>query len=96
VVRSGDRVGLSQRPDTTNPSGVIEQGEGAWGLLRNVGDPAACSANSRVDYRVNEVQACRHAFHVRRERTKRAQAELPPSEGNEARRDERREVIAPS
>jgi hypothetical protein len=70
---SGDRAGRSQWPDTISPSGVREQGKGALGLLRNVGDPAACSVTSRMDHRVNEVQACRDALDVRPERTKRAQ-----------------------
>jgi len=69
----GDRVGLSQRPDTTNPSGVREQGKGALGLLRNVGDPVACSVTSRQDQPGYEVQARRSALGVRRERSERAQ-----------------------
>ena len=64
------------------------------GFSRNLGDPVVSSAKSRPEIPGCQLQAS--AVHSSaEERKERVNAEVPPNEGNEVRRDGRREVIAP-
>jgi hypothetical protein len=60
---------------------------------RNLGDPVVFSAKSGLEIPGQQLQASA-AHSSARERTEREDAEVPPSEGNEVRRDGRQEVEA--
>jgi hypothetical protein len=66
---------------------------GHLGFPRNLGDPVVSTANSRLEIPGYQLQALA-AHSSARERKERVDAEVPPSEGNEVRRDRRQEVIA--
>ena len=71
-----------------------EHGERTFGGPRNLGDPIASPASSRPEIPGQQLQA--PAVHSSaEERTERVDAGVPPSEGDEVRRDGRQEVIAP-
>jgi hypothetical protein len=71
-----------------------EQGKRKWGFPRNLGDPVVSSATSRPEIPGYQLQASA-AHSSAGERKERVKAEVPPSEGNEVRPDERQDVIAP-
>jgi hypothetical protein len=79
-------------------SGVLpastEHGKRKSGFPRNLGDPVVSSATSRPELPGHQLQAPA-AHSSAGERTERVNAEVPPSEGNEVRRDGRQDVIAP-
>ena len=62
------------------------------GLSKNLGGPAVSSANSRPELPGEQLQASA-AVLVRRGANITSATEVPPSEGNEARRDGRQEVV---
>ncbi len=62
-------------------------------MNRNLGDPAVSSAESRPETPGDQLQASA-AHSSAKERKERVPTEVPPSEGNEVRRDERQEVVA--
>src|SRR4029077_16331736 len=70
-----------------------EHGKRTWGFPRNLGDPVVSSAQSRPEPPGHQLQAST-AHSSAGERTERVNAEGPPSEGNEVRRDGRQEVVA--
>ena len=70
-----------------------EQGKRKWGLPRNLGGPVVSSAKSRPELPGHQLQAPA-AHSSAGERTERVHAEVPPSEGDEVRRDGRQEVVA--
>jgi len=71
-----------------------EQGKRKWGFPRNLGDPVVSSAKSRPELPGDQLQAST-AHSSAEERKERVNAEVPPNEGNEVRRDGRQDVIAP-
>ena len=71
-----------------------EHGKRTLGFSRNLGDPVVSSAKSRPEIPGDQLQASAAHSSVG-ERKERANAEVPPSEGNEVRRDGRQDVIAP-
>ena len=71
-----------------------EHGKRTSGFSRNLGDPVVSSAESRPEIPGYQLQASAVHSSVG-ERKERASAEVPPSEGNEVRRDGRQDVIAP-
>ena len=71
-----------------------EHGKRKWGFPRNLGDPVVSSVKSRPELPGDQLQAPA-AHSSAGERTERVDAEVPPSEGNEARRDGRQDVVAP-
>ena len=71
-----------------------EHGKRQWGFSRNLGVPVVSSATSRPELPGDQLQAS--AVHSSAgERKERVNAEVPPNEGNEVRRDGRQDVIAP-
>ena len=72
----------------------VEHGKWKWGFPRNLGDPVVSSAQVPAGDPGYQLQAPA-AHSSAGERTERVDAEVPPSEGNEARREGRQEVIAP-
>src|SRR3954447_17674745 len=70
-----------------------EHGKRQWGFSRNLGDPVVSSAKSRPELPGYQLQAPAAHSSVG-ERNERVNAEVPPSEGNEVRRDGRQEVVA--
>ena len=66
---------------------------GRLGFPRNLGDPVVSTANSRREYRVTNSRL-RRPYSAGEERNTSATV-VPPSEGNEVRRDGRQEVIVP-
>ena len=71
-----------------------EHGKRIWGFPRNLGDPVVSSAQSRPELPGYQLQVSgAHSSAVKRK--ERVSAEVPPSEGNEVRRDGRQDVIAP-
>jgi hypothetical protein len=69
-------------------------GKRTLGFPRNLGDPVVSSVQSRLEIPGHQLQASA-AHSSAGERTERVDTEVPPSEGNEVRRDGRQEVIAP-
>ena len=72
----------------------LNMANGHLGFSRNLGDPAVSSAKSRPELPGYQLQALTARSSVG-ERKERANAEVPPNEGNEVRRDGRQDVIAP-
>ena len=72
----------------------LNMANGQSGFPRNLGDPAVSSAQIPAGDPGYQLQAPA-AHSSAGERKERVDAEVPPSEGNEARRDGRQEVIAP-
>ena len=70
-----------------------EHGKRKLGFPRNLGDPVVSSAMSRPEIPGDQLQASA-AHSSAGERKERVNAEVPPSEGNEVRRDGRQEVVA--
>ena len=70
-----------------------EHGKRKWGFPRNLGDPVVSSAKSRPELPGDQLQASA-AHSSAGERKERVNAEVPPNEGNEVRRDGRQEVVA--
>src|SRR5580765_4939778 len=70
-----------------------EHGKRKWGSPRNLGDPVVSSAQSRPEPPGDQLQASA-AHSSAGEQTKRVDTEVPPSEGNEVRREGRQEVVA--
>jgi len=70
-----------------------EHGKRQWGFSRYLGDPVVSSAQSRPELPGYQLQAPAAHSSVG-ERNERVNAEVPPSEGNEVRRDGRQEVVA--
>ena len=64
-------------------------------MNRNLGDPVVSSTRSRLEIPGQQLLALA-AHSSARERTQRVNVEVSPSEGNEVRRDEQQEVVAPS
>ena len=58
-----------------------------------MGDPDVSSANSRLEIPGYQLRASA-AHSSAGERKERVDAEVPPNEGNEVRRDGRQEVVA--
>ena len=71
----------------------LNMANGHLGFSRNLGDPVVSSAKSGLEIPGYQLQASA-AHSSAGERKERVDAEVPPSEGNEVRRDERQEVIA--
>ena len=71
-----------------------EHGKRKLGFSRNLGDPVVSSAKSRPEIPGYQLQAPA-AHSSAGERTERVNAEVPPNEGNEVRRNGRQDVIAP-
>jgi hypothetical protein len=69
-------------------------GKRTSGFSRNLGDPVVSSAKSRPELPGHQLQVSTAHSSVE-ERTERVNTEVPLSEGNEAKRDGRPEVIAP-
>ena len=66
---------------------------GQFGFSKNLGGPDVSSVDSRLELPGYQLQAS--AVHSSaEERTQRVNVEVPPTEGNEVRRDGRQEVIA--
>lgn len=74
--------------------GRLNMGKRTWGFPRNLGDPVVSSAQSRPELPGHQLQASA-AHSSAGERTERVNTEVPPSEGNEAKREGGQEVIAP-
>ena len=75
------------------PASVWNMANGQLRFLKNLGDPFVSSTKSRMEIPGDQLQAS--AVHSSAgERTQRVNVEVPPSEGNEVRRDGRQEVIA--
>jgi hypothetical protein len=71
-----------------------EHGKRTVGFSRNLGDPVVSSAKSRPE--IPGYQLLASAAHSSAgERKERVNAEVPPNEGNEVRRDGQQDVIAP-
>ena len=70
-----------------------EHGKRTLGFPRNLGVPVVSSAMSRPEIPGVQLQASA-AHSSAGERNERVNAEVPPSEGNEVRRDGRQEVVA--
>src|SRR3954470_13972368 len=70
-----------------------EHGKRKWGFPRNLGGPVISSAQSRPEPPGDQLQASA-AHSSAGERRERVNAEVPPNEGNEVRRDGRQEVVA--
>jgi hypothetical protein len=71
----------------------LNMANGQLGFSRNLGDPVVSSSKSRLEIPGNQLQAsAAHSSTV--EQKERVDAEVPPSEGNEVRRDGRQEVVA--
>jgi hypothetical protein len=87
------RVAAPQRPGACDPAGVGEQGTSA-GVLQEPGRPSRLRGKSRPEIPGDQLQARRPRTRGRRER-KTGATGIPPSEGDEARRDGRRGVGAP-
>ena len=66
---------------------------GHLGFPRNLGDPVVSSAKFRLEIPGYQLQAPA-AHSSAGERKERVNAEVPPSEGDEVRRDGRQEVVA--
>ena len=64
------------------------------GFSRNLGGPVVSSVQSRPELPGHQLQVSTAHSSVE-ERTELVNTEVPPSEGNEARRNGRQEVIAP-
>ena len=64
------------------------------GFSKNLRDPVVSSAISRSESPGNQLQASA-AVLVRRGANTASTTEVPPSEGNEVRRDGRQEVVMP-
>ena len=96
VVGCGGRVGVSQMAWHVGPAGVGEQGKrhnggspGTWEIL------SSPRKQSRLGIPGDQLQARRDVHSAAAGETKRPNAPVvPPSEGNEARRDGRQEVVA--
>jgi len=71
-----------------------EHGKRTWGFPRNLGGPVVSSTQSRPELPGDQLQAPT-AHSSDGERKERVNAEVPPNEGNEVRRDGRQDVIAP-
>jgi site-specific recombinase XerC len=72
----------------------LNMANGQSGFPRNLGDPANSSASSRLERPGYQLRAS--AVHSSAgERRERVDAEVPPNEGDEVRRDGRQEVVAP-
>jgi hypothetical protein len=71
-----------------------EHGKRISGFPRNLGGPVVSSAKFPVGAPGYQLRASA-AHSSAEERRERVNAEVPPSEGNEVRRDGRRDVIAP-
>jgi len=72
----------------------LNMANGHLGFPRNLGDPVVSSAKSRLEIPGQQLLASA-AHSSAGERKERVNAGVPPSEGNEARRDGRQEVVAP-
>src|SRR5262249_12989259 len=72
----------------------LNRANGQSGFPGNLGDPVVSSAQSRPETPGYQLQAPA-AHSSAGERTERVDTEVPPSEGNEARREGRQEVVAP-
>ena len=71
----------------------LNMANGHLGFPRNLGDPVVSSAKSRPEIPGQQLLAS--AVHSSaRERKERVNAEVPPNDGNEVRRDGRQEVVA--
>jgi len=87
------RIVAPQWPGAYDPAGVGEQGTFTR-VPQEPGRPLRLRGRSRPEIPGDQLQASAAHSSVE-ERTKRVDAEVPPSEGNEARREGRQEVIAP-
>ena len=76
------------------PASVWNMCKRTIGVPQELGRACRFLGTSRLEPPGHQLQAW-VAHSPTQERTERVQAEVPPSEGNEARRDERQEVIAP-
>jgi hypothetical protein len=73
--------------------GRLNMGKRTSGFPRNLGGPVVSSVQSRLELPGYQLQASA-AHSSAGDRTERVNTEVPPSEGNEARREGRQEVIA--
>jgi hypothetical protein len=62
-------------------------------MTRNLGDPVVSSAKTRLEIPGYQLQASLVQSSAG-ERKERVNVEVPPSDGNEVRRDGRQEVVA--
>ena len=69
-----------------------EHGKRKWGFPRNLGGPVVSSAKSRLELPGHQLQASA-AHSSAGERKERVNAEVPPSEDDEVRRDGRQDVV---
>src|SRR3954452_2283160 len=89
VFRTEGRVAAPPWPGACDPAGVGDQGTFTSGFPRNLGGPVIFPADSRREVPGDQLQARDRRIRWPRERNSGA-AGIPPSEGNEARRDGRR------
>src|SRR4051812_38658085 len=87
------RAVAPQWPGAHGPAGVRDQGT-LTGVPQEPGRPRRLLGKSRREVPGDQLQARHRRTRRRRERNAGA-TEIPPSEGNEARRDGRRGVGAP-
>ena len=78
------------------PPGSKSRARAQWGFPRNVGDPVVSTLNPEgvTGAKRKRPQAVGGARHVDRSEENVPRL-VPPSEGNEVRRDERQGVVAP-
>ena len=76
------------------PAGVEEQGKGTSRVPRNLGDPAVSIVNCRLETPGDQLQAVRGRASGPVGDEHRDATMVPPSEGNEVRRDGRQGVGA--
>ena len=92
-VTGATRVSASGQGRIGRP-GSKNMGKRESGFPRNLGDPAVSTEETRAGTPGDQPQARRCHTHRRRERNMRVPV-VPPSEGNEVRRDGRQEVAVP-
>ncbi len=93
LVSRGDHADTSQWPDVFGPAGVGEQGQGTSGVSGNLGDPSVSTDKSGSGTGSSTPRCPRPGVAGRWEQNLDATV-VSPSEGNEARREERTGVGA--
>ena len=93
LVRRGGRADTSQWPGVSGPAGVGEQGQGTSGVPGNLGDPSVSTVYSGSGTGTPTPRSPRPGVNGRWEQIVDAPV-VSPSEGNEARREERTGVGA--
>jgi hypothetical protein len=87
-----DHIGTSLSPEVEIPPGSQEHGARAWGHPETW-EVSSFSLRTREGQPADQVQALHRVRDVASEQTHRLV--IPRNEGNEVKRDERREVGAP-